>query len=31
MLKATDRDMVIEGVCVLRKSGGASGDHQRTS
>lgn len=29
MLKAADRDMVIEGVCVLEKSGGASGDYQR--
>jgi cyclic pyranopterin phosphate synthase len=29
MLKATDRDMSIEQICLLSKSGGASGDYQR--
>jgi len=31
MLKAADRGMTIEGVCVLEKSGGASGDYRRGS
>jgi cyclic pyranopterin phosphate synthase len=30
MLKATDRGMVIEGITLLEKSGGASGDYRRT-
>jgi cyclic pyranopterin phosphate synthase len=29
MLKATDRGMVIEGIALLEKSGGASGDYKR--
>jgi cyclic pyranopterin phosphate synthase len=29
MLKATDREMVIEGIALLQKSGGASGDFVR--
>lgn len=29
MLKAVDRSMTIEGVCVIEKSGGASGDYRR--
>ncbi len=29
MLKAADRSMSIEGVCVLEKTGGASGDYKR--
>jgi cyclic pyranopterin phosphate synthase len=29
MLKAADRGMTIDGVCVLEKSGGASGDYRR--
>jgi cyclic pyranopterin phosphate synthase len=29
MMKALDRDMSIESVCVLNKSGGASGDYAR--
>ena len=31
MLKASDRAMVIEGITLLEKSGGASGDYRRTS
>jgi cyclic pyranopterin phosphate synthase len=30
MLKASDRAMVIEGITLLEKSGGASGDYRRT-
>jgi cyclic pyranopterin phosphate synthase len=30
MLKASDRAMVIEGIALLEKSGGASGDYRRT-
>jgi cyclic pyranopterin phosphate synthase len=30
MLKAADRDMSIDNIRVLTKSGGASGDYQRT-
>jgi cyclic pyranopterin phosphate synthase len=29
MLKAADREMVIEGIALLQKSGGASGDFVR--
>ena len=29
MLKASDRAMVIEGITLLEKSGGASGDYRR--
>lgn len=29
MLKAIDRDMTIEGICLLEKHGGASGSHMR--
>jgi cyclic pyranopterin phosphate synthase len=29
MLKASDRGMVIEGITLLEKSGGASGDYRR--
>jgi molybdenum cofactor biosynthesis enzyme len=28
MLKASDRGMVIEGIALLEKSGGASGDYR---
>ncbi|HJS45994.1 MAG TPA: cyclic pyranopterin monophosphate synthase MoaC [Rhizomicrobium sp.] len=31
MLKASDRAMVIEGITLLEKSGGASGDYRRAS
>jgi len=31
MLKASDRGMVIEGITLLEKSGGASGDYKRSS
>jgi cyclic pyranopterin phosphate synthase len=31
MLKASDRGMVIEGITLLEKSGGASGDYRRPS
>ena len=31
MLKASDRAMVIEGITLLEKSGGASGDYRRPS
>ncbi|HKX64001.1 MAG TPA: cyclic pyranopterin monophosphate synthase MoaC, partial [Rhizomicrobium sp.] len=31
MLKASDRGMVIEGITLLEKSGGASGDYRRAS
>jgi cyclic pyranopterin phosphate synthase len=31
MLKASDRAMMIEGITLLEKSGGASGDYRRTS
>jgi cyclic pyranopterin monophosphate synthase len=30
MLKASDRAMVIEGIALLEKSGGSSGDYRRT-
>jgi cyclic pyranopterin phosphate synthase len=30
MLKASDRGMVIEGITLLEKSGGASGDYRKT-
>jgi cyclic pyranopterin phosphate synthase len=30
MLKAVDRTMVIEGVRLMQKSGGASGDYRAT-
>jgi cyclic pyranopterin phosphate synthase len=29
MLKASDRAMVIDGIMLLEKSGGASGDYRR--
>jgi cyclic pyranopterin phosphate synthase len=31
MLKASDRAMVIDGITLLEKSGGASGDYRHTS
>jgi cyclic pyranopterin phosphate synthase len=31
MLKASDRGMVIEGITLLEKSGGASGDYKKSS
>jgi cyclic pyranopterin phosphate synthase len=31
MLKASDRGMVIEGITLVEKSGGASGDYRRGS
>jgi molybdenum cofactor biosynthesis enzyme len=31
MLKASDRAMVIEGITLLEKSGGASGDYRRAT
>lgn len=31
MLKALDRDMVIENIRLLEKSGGASGDYERAA
>src|SRR3954463_5258979 len=31
MLKASDRGMVIEGITLLEKSGGASGDYKRSN
>jgi cyclic pyranopterin monophosphate synthase len=30
MLKAVDRDMVIDGICLVEKRGGASGEYVRT-
>jgi len=31
MLKASDRGMVIDGITLLEKSGGASGDYKKPS
>jgi cyclic pyranopterin phosphate synthase len=30
MCKAVDKDMMIEGICLMQKSGGKSGHYQRS-